>query len=111
MPPQLAAVGFANIFSQFFINIRQSFEQDSRVVVEPHPDLIANGRAPTTHLVRLPKCGNLRGDCLLAFLSFSLSKRQTIKSLEFLGNASPLEEHSSPRDFGGMGRENNSDFH
>jgi len=44
-------------------------------------------------------------------LSFPLSKRQTIESLQFLGNASPLEEHSPPRDLGGMGRENNSDFH
>ncbi len=111
MPRQLAAVGFAKIISQFFINVWESFEQDSGVVVEPHLDLIANSRATTTHLVSLPQCGNLRGDCLLAFLSFSRSKRQTIKSLQFLGNASPLEEHSPPRNLGGMGSENNSDFH
>src|SRR6267143_4352507 len=111
MPPQLAAVGFAKIISQFFINVRERFEQDGGVIVEPHLDLIANSRATTTHLVSLPQFGNLRGDCLLAFLSFPLSKRQTIQSLQFLGNASSLEKHSPPRDLGGMGRENNSGFH
>src|SRR6267378_3886241 len=110
MPPQLTAVGFTKIIGQFFINVRESFEQDGGVVVEPHLNLIANSRAPPPHLVSLPQFGNLRGDCLLAFLSFPFSERQTIQSLQFLGNAPPLEEHSAPRDFGGMGSENNGDL-
>src|SRR5712664_2508169 len=111
MPPQLAAVGFTKIISQFFINVRESFEQNGGVIVEPHLDLIANSRATTTYLISLPQFGNLRGDCLLALLSFPFSKRQTIELLQFLGNAPPLEEHSPPRDLGGMGSENNGDLH
>ena len=110
-PSELAAVGFAKIISQFFVDVRQCFEQDAGVIVEPHLDLVANSRAMATHLISLPQRRNLRGDCLLAFLSRPLSKRQTIQLLQFLGNALSLEEYRPPRDLCGMGRENDSDFH
>ena len=111
MSPELAAVSFAKIIGQFFINVRQGFQQDAGIVIERHLDLVANGGVTATHLVGLPQRGNLGGDCLFAFLSFPLSKRQTIQVLEFLGDALSLEENRSPGDLCGMGREDNRDFH
>ena len=63
----LAVQRFTEIFGQLLIECRQGLKQNTRIIIETHPNFVANCRATTPHLVGLPEPGYLRHDRLLVF--------------------------------------------